>query len=125
MSKKKSSLANFPLVFWVLMLFIVLSISCLIFLMDESNYKIKKWGQQGIMSAEVNTAVAGLQALSDRSARGEISMAYAKKVGEDIIENAGLCATDTGGEIVVECEAVNKKPYSMAFEPFNWVISSR
>ena len=93
--------------------------------MDENNYKMKNWGQEGMMSAEVKTAVAGLQVLNDRSEKGEISMTYAKKVGADMIRNAKLCAKDSEGTIVVECVDLNKRSYVMEFAPFGWVISSK
>ncbi len=125
MSKKKSSVGNLPLAFWVLMLFIVLSISCLIFLMDQNNYKMKKWGQNGIMVAEVDTAVVALQALSDRAEKEEISIVYAKRVGADILEGAGLCALDEDGAEVVACDNGATAIYSVDFKPFGWRVVAK
>jgi len=125
MSKKKSSLANLPLSFWVLMLLIVLSMSCFVFLMDETKRNALYDGKNGIEGAKMNTAAAALQELYDRSQRGEISVAYAKLVGADIIEGAGLCANTMEGEDVVACPETDRPRInmnSMDFEPFSWII---
>ncbi|MFA5318092.1 MAG: hypothetical protein WC323_01305 [Patescibacteria group bacterium] len=125
MSKKKSQLANLPLSFWVLMLLIVLSMSCFVFLMDEANRDALHNGKNGIEGAKMTTATAALQELYDRSQRGEISVAYAKLVGADIIEGAELCAETMEGEAVVACPDSAQPRINMNsadFEPFSWVI---
>jgi len=111
--------------FWVLMLFIVLSMSCLVFLMDETKRNALNNGKNGIAAAEITTATVALQTLYDRSQRGQISVAYAKLVGADIVENAGLCAETADGDAVVDCDAEAGDMYSMEFEPFGWMIMTR
>jgi len=99
--------------------------SCFVFLMDETKRNALYDGKNGIEGAKMNTAAAALQELYDRSQRGEISVAYAKLVGADIIEGAGLCANTMEGEDVVACPETDRPRInmnSMDFEPFSWII---
>ncbi|MFA6551785.1 MAG: hypothetical protein WCV41_04640, partial [Patescibacteria group bacterium] len=69
--KKKSPLTNLSLSFWVLILFVVLGLSSLAFLVDQTAEKAAFRNQNQIIKTEVETMAGVLQTLYNRSQTGE------------------------------------------------------
>jgi len=82
-----TSLTNLPLSVWVLLLFLVVALAASTYMITDNARRIALAKQDELIKSEVQTAVGALQALYDRSQRGEIALAYAERVGEDVLRN--------------------------------------
>ena len=100
MKKNTTSLTNLPLSVWVLLLFLVVALAASTYMITASAQRAALAKQDELIKSEVQTAVGALQVLYDRAQRGEIALAYAKRVGEDILRdttygNGGYFWADT------------------------------
>jgi methyl-accepting chemotaxis protein len=87
MKKNTTSLTNLPLSVWVLLLFLVVALAASTYMITANAQRAALNKQDELIKSEVQTAVGALQTLYDRSQKGEIALAYAKRVGEDMLRN--------------------------------------
>jgi len=97
---KKQSAGTYSLPVLLLILLLVASIACSLYLTEKTKTDTVIAAQNTIIKSEVQTAAGALQAIYDRSQAGEISLAYAKILGADVLRsmsygNGGYFWADT------------------------------
>ena len=83
MHKNPSFIFSLPVLLLVLLL--VVSIACSVYLLDKTQVEAAQRAQDAVIKAEVQTAVGMLEGLNAKAQTGEISAAYAQKLGADLL----------------------------------------